>query len=1014
MWRQNGSPVKSGMTDDPTMLYLNTSNPGDFVFDATDTGSVIDFIINGTTASNPVVLSNNQPTISGSGPITDAYNRTLGRPTFVWTYADADDDPQFFYRVLVGSAPLGADLYDSGKVFSTDQSHTIPNSSSAIVAGTTYYWTIQVGDGEKTNPIDPDSPEPSRVTVQSQGTAVVNTIPVISAVQVDGTSNSTITSTTPTISWSYSDIDGQPQQSYRIMVALDAGLSNLLWDSGVVLGNASSARYNFNLTGQPIPSHVTLYVGVYADDTFESSATATTTFLISSKPRIIKATVDNKVNPLNVRTINPYFNWEYRDDDNDPLTAYDIRVSTSNTDLGTDLFYGEIWHPGVIFTPESYKTQFNSDGTAFGGCAFPKQLQAGVKYYFQVQIYDLYEKSEWITGFFKLNSPPTAANVSIIPTAPFNSDDIFASYDFVDDVGDVESSKTQIKWFLNGQEVVSVRNQRMVPASMTKPGEMWYFTVRPHDGIGFSDTEFTSNTVTILNRAPQASNPIILPGTPVTTDNLQAIFSVSDPDQDDVQVTIRWYKNGTEQTQLKNSLTVPASLTTLDDEWYFTIMPSDGYDNGALTTSPTVKIVNTPPTITSIFVNGRTFPANIKNGNPTISWAYHDDDNQPQQKFHIMIGTKPARTKRFRTSIDRAIPLSSAATGESSQCGAENGILSTAPSDGTVVSGNEVFDSGIIESSISSYKYATADFVPKTIMNYISFESLDGFTISPDLQTIQLRPDINIATASGRFPGQTSFYDVEITYIKEQSRRSTYKLIVDNAVVDSFMSLGGDGPEKFKFKSIRVSHNSTVSVVGIADTFGAKAKFRQLSFAPIVQLEVNAGDIKTLSGYLQDGNGGIKLAGLAGTASERFSFPSGTYDIEIVYVTETNGNPTLSLSVNSSVVSSFSYESGAKTRSKFVPGVAINNGDTIKISGTRNMGAAARVKKLIFRPTETVKTGAKLQPGLSYFASIRVFDGLDWSRWYTTKFSMDGSAWAASVSNSRGWTIETRLRVGEG
>ena len=148
-WRKNGSIVKEGITDDPFNLAVNTSEDATdvdgVVFTAEDTGAYIDFLIDlaGTPLnSQTVVLSNNTPTLSGAGPVTDSYNRTGGRPTMVWTYSDTDVDPQFFYRVRFGSTPGGADFHDSGTVSSTAQTFTFPISETAIPQGTVWYLSL--------------------------------------------------------------------------------------------------------------------------------------------------------------------------------------------------------------------------------------------------------------------------------------------------------------------------------------------------------------------------------------------------------------------------------------------------------------------------------------------------------------------------------------------------------------------------------------------------------------------------------------------------------------------------------------------------------------------------------------------------------------------------------------------------------------------------------------------------------------------------------------------------------
>ena len=805
-WRQNGIVIKAGVTDNPFFLSINTSAPGDVVFDATDSGSVIDFVIDEATSpvfSLAVVLGNNLPTISAAGPLTDAYGITSGTPTFVWTYADADGDPQYSYRVMVGSSPSATDYWDSGTVLSTASTTTVPVAST-MSAGTAYFWTIQVSDGEKTNPEDPDTTT-NRVIVSASGTGTVNTPPVVSNVLVDGIGSGYIDDLAPFITWSYSDVNGQPQQSFRILVT-DAS-SNTLWDSGIIPGNQSGAAYNFNNTGVELEVHQLLTCTVWAWDTFVSSS-AQATFTVVGTPSILLTTVDNRVNNLSVIDEDPWFNWTYSVEGNLLLSAFEIRVANSATNLGTDGFEGDVWNPGVRITPEAYKVQFDDDGTAFNsGCATPNTLQGGgVRYFYQVQVYDTYGvKSPWATGFFQLEVPPTAANVLIVPAAPYHNQDLQASYSFVSISGNAESANTQIRWYDNGVENVSVRNLRTVPSDLLVPGYQWQFTVRPNDGVAFSLAAYPSQTVTILNRPPQAAALAILPSNPDTGDDLEAKFSVSDPENDPVQVTIRWYRNSVEQNQLKNLTIIPSSATFVGDQWYFTVLPNDGYVNGLLATSPTVTIANTPPSVTSLSVDGALLPSQVNNSNPTIAWTYDDAASQPQQKFQLVIGTVPVRTQAYNTSI-------SATSGKGILCQTNNGIVSTASSNGTVSAGNDIYDSGIVVSSVPSLQYATPDFIPSSIMPQVAFNVLNGYWLSPDMQTLALVPGTASGTATGTFTGQAGLYDIALTYAKEIGESSSYSISVNGAQVGTFVSQPGSGTGIATFSSTNISSGSAITV----------------------------------------------------------------------------------------------------------------------------------------------------------------------------------------------------------
>lgn len=998
-WRQNGAIVKTGNTSNASDIKLNTKDPGDFNLDATDAGSVIDFVIDGTTFSNPVVLSNQLPTISAA-LVTDAFNRVDSTPTLQWTFSDADGDDQFFYRVKFGTTAGGSDLYDTGKVFSTDSSFSIP-AASALAAGSTFFWTLEVGDGEKTTPTDPDAPEPSRVTVSQAGVGVVNTPPVALDVRVNGEGDgSVIESLEPTISWTFFDSDAQTQQSYRVVVATDIGLTSVLWDSGTITGAASSVVYNFNNTGSALPSHSVVYAGVRVSDTLESSSFAVVSFVVSNDPVVLIATVDDRLNPMNLKNRRPTFTWQYQDADGDALSAYEIRVSDDSANWGTDSFVGNIWHPGVAVTPEAYSTVFDEDGKAFAGCVFPKDLEQGVIYYFQVQVHDDFGKSEWFTGFFQLNNVPTATDLAIVPAMPFNNDDLEAKWTFVDDVGEVESDQTVVRWFRDGSEVTDLRNERVVPRERTRPGEEWFFSVVPHDGSDYGP-ESSADPVTVQNRPPQATSLDVSPARPRTNDSLQAVFIVSDPDGDDVTVAIRWYRNNQEVAALRNSAFVPAEFTAEGDRWHFTVTPTDGFDEGVAARSPGVTIDNTPPRVTAISIDGSVLPRSLANPNPIVSWAYRDDDGDAQQAYQVVIGTRPLRTRDVSGGDALALPCASKSSG----------IVSTARSDADVVAGDDVFDSGVVMSGAASLQYATPDFLPEISLGAASASALRNYGLGATTGEVELAAGEAVGEAFWDFPGATGVYDVAIEFRRDPAKRSKFTLFVAGATVATVVAESGEGLSSAAFKPITIQAGDVVRVVGEPVDANARASFGGLVFAPIGRFETPARDFDVLSGYEEDGGGNIKVVGVAGVATTPFPFPTGDYDVEVQYVTEDVGTPSLSLSVGSSTVLSFTYETGVATRSKFAQGVAIQAGQTIKIIGTRSGAAAARVKSVIFKPLSTVATGAKLKDGVTYYASVRAFDGDDWSDWVTTRFAMEGSAWVSSVSNSTGWTIETRARI---
>ncbi|UCE29502.1 MAG: hypothetical protein JSV85_01900 [Candidatus Bathyarchaeota archaeon] len=96
----------------------------------------------------------------------------------------------------------------------------------------------------------------------------------------------------------------------------------------------------------------------------------------------------------------------------------------------------------------------------------------------------------------RANTAPVASNLQISPINPVTADDLVASYDYYDVDGDPEGS-TEIRWY-KGDVLQSAYNDLCtIPSSATAAGDVWYFTVRPHDGTEFGDSA-ASPSVTIV------------------------------------------------------------------------------------------------------------------------------------------------------------------------------------------------------------------------------------------------------------------------------------------------------------------------------------------------------------------------------------------------------------------------------------------------------------------------------------------------------------------------------------
>lgn len=1067
-WRLNGAVVKNGLTDDVSNIQINTGLFTDISFYAKDTGGLVDFIIDSATFSFPVVLANQAPSISSAAIVTDAYNRTSRTPTLGWNFDDADDDLQFYFRVQIDTFDTGkvygwavdnndilqpgdpdnngivdqfdvdhvasldgyttsdpeyeraSDLNRDGVIDSTDEalcrsllgsSYTgTPaykvTSSTVLAPGASYSWTLTVTDGEKVTPTDPDILGTVRIETTTTAMATANTPPVASNVLIDGlTSPASITSYKPLISWTYVDADGQPQQSYRVKVCKDAFEQSVVWESPMMPGTATSLVFNFNNTALDIDPHTTYYVFVRVWDTWESSAAATATFSISNPPTVKIVTVNAKINPLNLKLAlgeNLIFTWEVEDldgFDKDPIKAYELRIGDSTTGLGTDGFV-----PNVVEKAETTPASFQAICSPEFGCP-AGTFVSNTTYYFQVRVYTETEESNWWFGFFRLNNPPTATNVQVVPATPYGNDDLSVSYVFVDDGGEQEGPLTEIKWYKNGVEQTALLNERSVPSSLTTAGDIWYFTVRPHDGTEFATTVFTASTVTILNRPPTVIALGITPSNPRSTDSLCAQITASDLDGDEVIVSIAWFVQlegstlaPSEVTSLRNTVCVPPDMLRAGQIWFFTATPNDGFVTGQTSKSSSVTILNTPPEIQVLSIDGDVIPRQLDNPNPVVSWSYVDVDGEPQSAYRVIIGSRPLRAK---PSGDQSFVLG---------LGLEFvGITSVQPyGTGEILSGDDIYDSSSVSSQNKFFQYVTPDFIKEVSLQPQQATVLDGYAANN--QGFTLKPKKSKGTVSFAYDQPSSMFQPTLEYPKT-AFISRFMLQVNGSTLDAKKSAIGTGPGTITFKPIKIAPGDRISIVGEQVDAASTCSFNRLKLIPTNEFIVKAEEFDKLSGYVSAPDGGVRLAGLAGNATVATLLPSGEYDLEVEYQTEDAGNPAMVISINGTVVDSFTYETGQKIRKRVVQNISISKGDIVKISGTRNGNAMARFKSILFRPKDVSTAGSKLSNGLTYYASVAVFDGTDWSSWYTTLFTMSGSAWATNVSNKTGWTIEAAFRL---
>ena len=317
-----------------------------------------------------------------------------------------------------------------------------------------------------------------------------------------------------------------------------------------------------------------------------------------------------------------------------PPVASDLAITPGSPGTGDDLaasytYYDEEQHTESDLTQirwyknDSLQTAYN-DASAVLSSSTAK----GQDWYFTVKPHDGFEFGELQTSASVTigNTPPTASDLSVSPSAPVTGDDLLADYSYDDADGDPESGST-IRWHKNDVLQSAYNDSTAVPSSATWKDQQWYFTVRPKDGTDPGDLQ-QSPVFTIGNTRPVASDPAISPESPVTEDDLAANYDYSDADDDpESGSTVRWYKNDSLQSAYNDQEIVSSSSTARGQRWRFTVRPGDGTELGTYQTSPTVTIGNTLPEANSLSIS----PSSPLTGDDLLAtYDYNDADGDTE------------------------------------------------------------------------------------------------------------------------------------------------------------------------------------------------------------------------------------------------------------------------------------------------------------------------------------------------------------------------------------------------
>ncbi|MFX0063804.1 MAG: DUF2341 domain-containing protein [Candidatus Hermodarchaeota archaeon] len=261
----------------------------------------------------------------------------------------------------------------------------------------------------------------------------------------------------------------------------------------------------------------------------------------------------------------------------------------------------------------------------------------GQAWYFTLQVFDGMDYSLVIPSpsVQIANTIPVAENLTLT-LDPTTEVDLAAGWDYFDLDGDSQSTQWSIQWFKDGDHQPALDDLTTVLATYTSKGEIWYYELRVHDGTDYSLVTTSPSTV-IQNTAPQVTSGFITPTDADTTNLLTCTYSYSDIDADLENVNwreIRWYRNGVLQPGLNDSLTVGAANTLKGDSWYFRLRVHDGDEYSQWYQSPSLQILNSPPTATGLNILDA---GNLYTDDDLVAnWTFNDADAGDSQVSYLI------------------------------------------------------------------------------------------------------------------------------------------------------------------------------------------------------------------------------------------------------------------------------------------------------------------------------------------------------------------------------------------
>jgi hypothetical protein len=396
------------------------------------------------------------------------------------------------------------------------------------------------------------------LTVQVPENAPTNQPPSASNAMLTPTDAKTADSLT--LSYSYSDPDGNPESGTVITWYKDS----IAQPQGTIPGKVVSS----SLTAK----NEQWYAEVTPSDGQDSGQTITSNTV----------TIQNTPPTVLTPAISP----------SQPSSNDDLSITISSNDDDQDVLTTEIrWYLDEVLVSE-----LNDQSTVTS-----LATRDGDQWYVEIRVSDGEDTTVWKTSQTvtigssqPVNNKPTITALVLQPDEAYTSDSLYFDFISTDNDGD-PIVDTEIQWYRNGVLMPSITTTTL-SSEQTSKSEQWEVHVRINDGTEWSDWEISSS-VTILNTAPELDTISLDFSQAQTSQNITLSLSMSDLDGDvPASPETRWYNNGQEFTSIENQITLPSSLTSKGDNWTVFVNANDGQELSENELSVSVEIVNTNPT----------------------------------------------------------------------------------------------------------------------------------------------------------------------------------------------------------------------------------------------------------------------------------------------------------------------------------------------------------------------------------------------------------------------------------